>query len=74
MRVGPIMANGHLKMRCSRVFGSVLHCGQMSSFTQNLVGEKVSHVPGAYKTFVPVDRVALEERIARNCLVFKIRP
>ena len=43
----------------------------MPSSTQNLVEEKVSHVSGAYKTFVPVDRVALEERIARNCLVLQ---
>ena len=71
MRAGPIMANGHLKMRCSMVFSSILHCGQMPSSTQNLVEEKVSHVSGAYKTFVSVDRVALEERVARNCLVLQ---
>ena len=71
MRVGPIMANGHLKMRCSRVFNSILHCGQMSSSTQNLVEEKVSHVSSAYKTFLSIDRVAIEERVARNCLVLQ---
>ena len=69
MRASPIMANGHLKMRCSRV--SILHCGQMSSTTQNLVKEKVSHVLSAYKTIVPVERVVLEERVARNCLVLQ---
>ena len=71
MRASPIMANGHLKMRCSRVSSSILHCGQMSSSTQNLVEEKVSHVLSAYKTIVPVERVALEERVARNCLVLQ---
>ena len=71
MRASPIMANGHLKMRCSRVSIFILHCGQMSSSTQNLVEKKVSHVLSAYKTFVPVDRVALKERVARNCLVLQ---
>ena len=71
MRASPIMANGHLKMRCSMVFSSILHCGQMPSSTQNLVEEKVSNVSGAYKTFVSIDRVALEERVARNCLVLQ---
>ena len=71
MKAGPIIANGHLKLRCSKVFSSILHCGQMSSSTQNLVEKKVSHVPSAYKMFVLVDRVALEERVARNCLVLQ---
>ena len=43
----------------------------MPSSTQNLVEEKVSHVPSAYKTFVLVDKVALEERVARKCLVLQ---
>ena len=73
MRAGPIMANGHLKMRCSRVSTSILYCRQMSSSTWNLIEEKVSHVFGAYKIFFLVERVALDERIARNCIVLLIR-
>ena len=71
MRAGPIMVNGHLEMRCSRISSSILYCGLTSLSTWNLIEENVSRASNAYKIFALVEWVALDKRIARNFLVLQ---